>query len=248
MKLLSSIPNAVTNAVAFEDRLSGVWRYEFGDPINDFGAIGSHTFPTVELLFKAIKIARDRLTNKDFLKWLSQLFNQSQHLSRLEEIAPIFRLQDDVGVIPDVDGPKGNVDWEILVPSLPSIFLEVKLRHVDLADTFDQVRAGRTGQELSPKYDISFLFVNLEHKFAACNPTERLQGIWIAIWIKQERSELQAAFARLNPSKIHFALIVPQGGSGDSAFLLAQPGVRGEQVLNVFGLKHDSTMMFDRNG
>ena len=67
-ELLKFIPE-LFNAVAFQDRLTGQWRYEYGDSIEIPSVIGDHTFPLMGRLYRALKEARMRLTERDIVSW-----------------------------------------------------------------------------------------------------------------------------------------------------------------------------------
>ena len=183
-ELLKFIPK-LFNTLAFRDRLTGQWRYEYGDPIGLPSVIGDHTFPRMGRLYRALKEAHMRLTEKDMAKWCEKLFNPAQHQDILEEMAPIYHLEDGIGVFPERKISQTNntdIDWELIVPNLPNFFLEVKHRKFDLEAGLREIisRLPETSQPGKPTHDTDLLFVNLEKKFESCKPRDRLQGAWIS--------------------------------------------------------------------
>jgi hypothetical protein len=50
------------------------------------------------------------------------------------------------------------------------------------------------------------MFKSIEGKFNVADPDVQLQGAWITTHIKQNRAEIDNAFAALDPAKVHFAL------------------------------------------
>ena len=247
-ELLETIPQEYQTSSAFLDSLQSmdVWRYDFGDPANEPMITGTHTFPTVSRLFCSIQSAKERMLNPDFEIWTKKLWNFSQHQSTLEEFSPILHLHTGIGVIPEVTGESGNIDWELLVPWLPSVLLEVKYRHVDF---IEQLRRINPNSKIvpAPTHDANMMFASLIHKFQSSDPEQQLQGAWIATQIKQERNELQVAFDNLDASRIHFAFLVPPGAKNKSCYLLTRNGIQREELLRIFGFIHsENTMTFDR--
>ena len=247
--VLSAIPDEALNCLAFQDSLSGIWRYEFGNASRESPAIGDHTFPKLQRLLRAITTAQSRMFAEDYKRWSSRLWNETQHQSVLEELAPIFHLQGDIGVFPEVPSGRGNVDWELLIPNFPSnrFLLEVKLRHGDLDTHIKEIAANPHSFLNAPQTDADDLFKNLEHKFDDNKPSDILQGAWIATWVKPEVSAVTASFRKL-PDRVHFALIVPPGADHGATFLLTREyqAIPRTHILNVFGLRHDPSLVYGR--
>ncbi len=172
----------------------------------------------------------------------------------LEELAPILCLQSDVGVTPNVTGKSSggssahDIDWELDIPSFHEkrFLLEVKLRHGDLSAHLEEIVASASGLVHAPRTDPDNFFANIAHKFENNNPCDVLQGAWVATWIKPERSAINTAFNRL-PECVHFVLIVPPGVRQRSAYLLSRdsPDVSRTQILEIFGLHHDPSLLFE---
>jgi hypothetical protein len=246
-KLLSKIPQEVAVRFAFKDKLSQNWLYDFGDPIGDPRIIGTHTFPRVSHLVNALKEADERLTLKDNQRWLGNLWNKSKnpsnHMSMLEEISPLYHLVNNFGVFPNIKSGAGDVDWELIGSNIPSIYLEVKYRHGDLHRMLKKIMENPNSSPQSPR-DADILFASLEHKFDICNPSARLQGVWIATHVKHEKARIQTAFNRFDPKALHFALIVSPGAKDKTAFLLIQPGLPGQSILDIFGFEHNPEKVF----
>ncbi len=248
-ELLKFIPK-LFNTRAFRDRLTGQWRYEYGDPIGLPSVIGDHTFPRMGRLYRALKEAHMRLTEKDMAKWCEKLFNPAQHQDILEEMAPIYHLEDGIGVFPEQKISQTNntdIDWELIVPNLPNFFLEVKHRKFDLEAGLREIisRLPKTSQPGKPTHDTDLLFVNLEKKFESCKPRDRLQGAWISTSLKQNEAQVRSSFNRIHDDQLHFALLVAPGAEDNAAYLLTRPGIPGQHILDIFNLRHKPEKVFD---
>ena len=183
-------------------------------------------------------------------KWLEKLFNPAQHQDILEEMAPIYHLQDNVGVFPERKTSQTNdtdIDWELIVPNLPNFFLEVKHRKFDLKQGLIDIisRLPETSQPNKPTHDTDLLFVNLEKKFEPCKPRDRLQGAWISTSLKQNEAQMRASFNNIHDDQLHFALLVAPGAEDNAAYLLARPDIPGQHILDIFNLRHKPEKVFN---
>ncbi len=86
----------------------------------------------------------------------------------------------------------------------------MKSRFRDLLESIDRLESGERdsdGTAPAPVHNVSLLFQSIEQKYTSTNPALQLQGAWIVTDLKQEESELNAAFDALDRSKVHFAIL-----------------------------------------
>ncbi|HEY2853053.1 MAG TPA: hypothetical protein VGJ18_09425, partial [Gemmatimonadaceae bacterium] len=135
----------------FLDRLSSVWRYDFGDALTLPGGrrlIGTTTFPEVEILFQVLQGVRTHLTGESSRGYLLRLGMPRKHQDALVEFAPIMRLPAGAHVRHEAKGfgpANTTLDW-IIESNSVILGLEVKNRTADLLDSMTRLDAG----ELSP--------------------------------------------------------------------------------------------------
>lgn len=94
-----------------------------------------------------------------------------------------------------------------------------------------------------PNHDVQLLFRSVEPKFLAADPDERLQGVWIVTDIKQDETELWAAFDALDPAKVHFAILAD---AQSDVYILTRRPEDIPHLLSVFGASQSSRFVFDR--
>src|SRR5947209_7206164 len=124
------VPAAIRGAVCFLDRLTGSWRYDFGEPfvnLPDGGVVlGTNMYQEVDRLYDVLSCARRRLSEEKLTGYLATLANPQKHQDALIEFAPILRLADDVNVDYEVPGHgDGNrtLDWVIQTSGRPLLLL-----------------------------------------------------------------------------------------------------------------------------
>jgi hypothetical protein len=248
-KLLRLVPDLL-QSLAFQDSLTGEWCYEYGDPIGLSGLIGNHTFPDMARLHKSLVEITRRLNRSDVLVWCKKLLNLSQHQSALEEMAPIYHLDDEIQVFPERNANLNNntnADWEIVVPNLQNIFLEVKYRQHDFRLYADEIikRLPVISNLSKPNHDTDLLFKKLENKFESVDYRKRLQGAWISTFLRQDEAKIRASFNKIHDDQLHFVLLVAPGAKDNAAYLLTRPGIPGQHILDIFNLRHKPEKVFD---
>jgi hypothetical protein len=116
------IPGTIQKHPCFLDRLTGIWRYEYGKPITlQAGGtiVGTPMFPEVERLFDVLGCSEWRLRTEKLQAYLARLADPARHEDVLVEFAPILRLPDGVAVQHEVSANEdgtGTVDWSIEAP------------------------------------------------------------------------------------------------------------------------------------
>ena len=127
-RLWESIPPAIRDLPCFLDSLTGLWRYEYGEPIalSSGFMIGTPMFPDVETLFGVVGCASWRLSEPRFQEYTNRLIDKFKHEDTLTEFAPILRLPDNFQVTNEAAGSgPGNatIDWRIESPGEPPLML-----------------------------------------------------------------------------------------------------------------------------
>jgi hypothetical protein len=238
--------------LCFLDRLTSLWRYDYGEPFDnlpgDMKVFGTNMYNEVDRLFDVITFARCRLDADHLSDYLHRLKDLKKHQDYLFEFAPILRLDSSVKVDYEVAGyaeGNGTVDWLIHSEPVP-ILLDVKNRTRDLIEALVRIQLGERdpdGTGPAPAHDLSLLFRSVEPKFRKRSPSEVIHAVWIVTTIKQEESELQAAFAKLDASRVHVAIF---GDWGDDVYILANDAQAKETVLEVLHIRESRRGVFRR--
>jgi hypothetical protein len=247
------VPESIKQAPCFLDRLTGLWRYDFGEhvilPDGSF-VFGTNAFQPVDRLYDVLACARRRLPINQLNNYLARLADPRKHDDFLFEFAPILRLPVAIEVSYEVPGHgEGNrtVDWFIQPTSGPPIALEVKNRIGDLVESLTRAQAGvreADGSAPVPIHDPSLLFVDLESKYGPCAPTEIVHVGWIGTDVKQEEAELKVAFGQVDQERIHVGLL---GDWEDDVYTLSHDADAREHVMRVLGVRESRRFVFCRN-
>jgi hypothetical protein len=166
----------------------------------------------VKYLFAVIRCAGNRLSALEQRRYFGRLADPQKHRETLVEFLPILRLPGGIAADFTVLTGVGNrdVDWRIASGEGRSVLIEVKSRFRDLLESIDRLESGERdsdGTAPAPVHNVSLLFQSIEQKYTSTNPALQLQGAWIVTDLKQEESELNAAFDALDRSKVHFAIL-----------------------------------------
>lgn len=219
-QFLSALPEKLRVANCFYDKMTNLWRYEFGQP-SDLAATnqkfwGTHIWQDINVLFQSTGYAKKSLSPTKLEEYMQRLGDISKHQDALVEMYPVLR-RNDASMCFEISGEGiGNktMDWKIGPIGNRFIRLDVKNRMADLYNTMDRPNVSQP-----PQHDPELLFRSVEGKFLEANPNEFLQGVWIVTQIKQDKTKLQHAFDNLNPQKVHFAVL---GDHRDDAFVMAR--------------------------
>jgi hypothetical protein len=244
--LLATVPAQLLACGCFLDRLTGLWRYEFGEPHKVGGQLiwGVHMWLPVPVLFDVLACAHLRLSPKKCAVYAALLTDRRKHPDFLAEMFPLLRVNPAVAAEYEVAGRgAGNttVDWAIGPVSGRSILLDVKRRYADFFNQMEDIAA--SGEGSAPEHDPALLFRSIENKFLQANPDQVLQGAWIMTDIKQEASELARAFDGLDPAKVHFTILGDQ--QREIRLLTRRPEDRAF-LLDLFDCVEDSRFEFKR--
>jgi hypothetical protein len=252
-KAASILPEMIRSAACFLDRLTGLWRYDFGTAFDglpgDEIVLGTHMYQPVEHLFDVVSCAMRRLTREQLADYLKRLADPDKHDDLIVEFAPILRVDPEVALTYEVVGygeGESKVDWLISAQNSTPVALEVKNRARDLLEALARIQRGERdpdGTGPAPVHDTSLLFRNLEKKLLPRDPSEVLQGAWITTSIKQEESELRATFARLDHSRVHFAIL---GDWEEDAYILCDDSAVHETLMGILHIRQSRRFVFNR--
>jgi len=246
-EIVSIVPKALIDADAFLDKLTNLWRYEFGIPY-DIGSDfvwGTHMWVPVHCLFNALLCAHSRLSTNTCVDYMKRLANPSKHQATLVEMIPGYKTNSIVAVQFEVLGQGiGNktIDWVIGPHSGRTVLLDVKRRTADFIKQTENIGGQLIAPE--PDHDPALLFRSVEKKFESADPNLRLQGIWVVTDIKQNEKQLSDAFAALDSSKIHFAIF---GDWKPDAHVLTRRGEDEHYLRDLFHIKHSARFTFTQN-
>ncbi len=247
------LPEQLAQAPCFLDRITGLWRYDFGNPYDrppDGGTVfGTHMWQPIERLFDVILCAMQLLTPEQVESCAIRLADPNKHEDMLVEFAPVLRLSPAVTANYEVEGygeGSTTVDWLVQDGHDPSLCLDVKNRTRDLLESFIKMQRGERAPEgpaPAPTHDTGVLFRNLEEKFQPRDPKRSLQGAWITTELKQEESELRAAFAQLDRRRIHFAVL---GDWDDDVYILCDDEAIRRRIAEFLRIRESRRFVFSR--
>ncbi len=248
LNLLQSPKNNFLQSRCFLDRLTGLWRYEFGKLIickNTGKELrGDFTWPPVEILLKSLFTAFRLMDEKKFVSYIKKLVHPSNHREALAEMWPLLRIDHQTIHVefdveryspPKENGKPKNIDLLVKYQQR-TVLVEVKARTFYLLKLTD-----RDDSEATPGHKTSQLFKGVEDKFCEAKSDERLQGVWINIYVQQSYNKLIKEFNELNKNKIHFVIL---GGETENAFILTRKEEDRKLLLNLFKLNESNRFIF----
>jgi hypothetical protein len=244
--VIAMLPPNLAASGCFLDRLTGIWRYEFGLPhrVGNELIWGVHMWPRVPLLFDVLECAQRWLSPDKLRAYIALIDDIERHLIHLAEMFPMLRVRPGIPADHEVSGlGVGNrtVDWVIGAAGERRVLIDVKRR---FADFFGQMEGVAVDGGAAPQHDVGLLFRSVQGKFLPKDPAEELQGAWIVTDIQQEETELQAAFDTLDPARVHFAVI---GDERADVCLLARGVEHRRFLLDLFGLEEGTRFVFRRS-
>ena len=235
--LIPRLNARLLEAPCFLDRLTGVWKYDFGDPIDRLPAgqvaLGAHMFTPVGELVGSLLAASRRLREPGLTAYFHRLADESRHQDALVEMIPIAALGDDVKAdfeVPAEGQTHGTIDWRVSPAVGPALLFDIKNRVADLVPHLRALAAaaGASAAAPAPGHDPHVLFRRVVAKFAAHDPSDCIHGVWIFTRLKQDECSLRAAFAALDGSRVHFAVV---SNRKSECILLTRAHVDRQHVL-----------------
>lgn len=242
---LASVPPPLVDAKTFLDRMTGLWRYEFGEPYELNGELmfGVHMWLPVEHLRIALNAASSRVPAAKQPPYFARLADRGAHWTTLSEMMPGARLNARATAdfeVPGLGAGNRTVDWEIEFAGR-RIILDVKSRFTDLLKQAQ--RKDDKGFMPEPDHDPTLLFRSVEGKFLDADPDTALQGAWITTHIKQNRALLEKAFSSLPADKVHFAIF---GDWEADVHILARREEDRTFLLEAFTATESSRFTYER--
>jgi hypothetical protein len=247
-ELVALLPQKLRDAECFLDKITGLWRYEFGLPHKIGGDLmwGTHMWVPVGCLVLALSCVKRRLAADKRADYLARLADPERHQVTLVEMIPATKIDLAIRADFEVAGlGVGNrsVDWNIEPCAGRTVLLDVKRRTRDFIEQAE-LSTDEMTQAPEPRHDPGILFRSVEQKFVPADPDGRLQGVWIVTDIQQDEEKLANAFKALDSTKVHFAIL--GDWEPDACILSMRPG--DEQLLRgLFHLQPSSRYTFKRN-
>lgn len=239
-RLFAALPARLAQAECFMDRVTDLWRYEFGRPwtLGRGALLGPHVWQPVRHLVSATRCAVRLLQPPALARWMARLDDDSHHEEVLVELLPAPRFPNGVGAEFEFRTGVGNrdVDWRLTTPGERPLLFDVKRRIKDLLALAERTMAGErreNGTAPQPAHDAGLLFRSVEKKYAKVDPDVQLQGAWIVTGLKQEATDLRRAFDALDHRRVHFAVL---GGWSGGVGLLTRRVSDRSLVLGRLGL------------
>jgi len=208
------LPETLKRAPAFKDRLTGIWRYEYGIPYtigngaNQRFLLGTDQAPKVSVLFNGIRALCKHLSYEHLRQFLKRLENREKHLDLLSELDPIMRPVINFVAEYEPNGyASGNrkIDWLIKFEDDCNYLIDVKNRIKGILNFAEEIaQKGKSNVQSSAPPPIE-VFKSCEIKFL---PVKQgyLQGIWVLTNVYYDDILLQKFFNDLNDSLIQFAV------------------------------------------
>lgn len=245
--IFAQIPVPLSEVSCFFDKMTGHWRYEFGEPITLDGKLlwGTHMWLPVDKLWLTLSTAFVRLTPAELILYLKRLSEPKKHQEVLVEMRPVISLPATIpSAYEQLGYGRGNttIDWIIEPNRTREVVIDVKRRLADLIQQFGQIPQGTIMPE--PDHDPAILFRSIENKLLAADPDKRLQGAWVFTEIAQPETELQQAFEQLDPQKVHFVIL---GDWQDDALLLVKRESDRPFLVERFRLLPSSRFSFSKS-
>ena len=247
-EIISIVPTALIDAGAFLDKLTNLWRYEFGIPYdirNDF-IWGTHMWMPVYCLFNALSCAHSRLPKDKCLDYMKRLAVASKHQATLVEMIPGHKLDPSVPAqfeVPGLGVGNKTVDWVIGPHNGRTVLIDVKRRTTDFIKQTEKIGGGSVAP--APDHDPNLLFRSVEEKFKTADPNQNLQGVWIVTDIKQNEMRLSAAFIALSAiNKVHFSII---GDWKSDAYVLVTRAEDEQYLRELFHVQESTRFTFAQN-
>jgi hypothetical protein len=250
-RVVKLLPDRLKEAPCFLDRLTARWRYVYGVPFDGLQSgqlvYGTHMYLEASLLFDILSCAEKRLPPDVLKNCLTVVGDPIKHGNALIEFAPILRLDSAYIIEYEVHG-EGNftIDWLISAPGERRLLLEVKNRVKDIYEGLCnlQLNTAKTSNAVpEPAHDHNFLFCGVEKKFPISDVSKVVQGVWIKTEVKQEETELYDAFERLDPQRIHFAVL---GDWENDAYIMAHDEETRHLVARLLHVKESRRFVFLR--
>lgn len=250
-RLLDLLSSELRGARVFEDKLSGQFLYNFGNPI-DVGQDVYHCFGgvenlNIEFLYQACLLADKFLAPQQINVFKNKIKDKNNHENYIFELRPLLNLKEGVAVEHESkkwSNEDKNVDWcftdndlNILIEVKNRIKSEIKLLE-NISDTLKKYYGRQINEieKFSPP-DPHDLFKSVIEKFKIRDNQNFLQGCWINTGVLQDKNKLIKSFNDLDSQKIQFAII---SSWDNKAYILVKDDSYKSKLLEIFGLKESN--------
>lgn len=244
--IISIVPKTLIEAGAFLDKMTGLWRYEFGVPYDIAESLvwGTHMWVPVESLFKALFCAHSRISKNKMTTYFVELADPKKHQNKLAEMIPAAKVGTNAPVdfeVPGLGAGNRTVDWVIGPQDGRTVLVDVKRRTTDFIKQTESIETANAAPE--PSHDPTLLFRSVEQKFLSADPDLQLQGAWIVTDVKQEENWLMQAFTTLDESKVHFVIL---GDWKPDAYVLTRRDIDRQFLLELFRIYSSNRFTFQK--
>ena len=159
--LLAIVPQRLISSACFLDKMTGLWRYEFGIPYDIAKKFvwGTHMWVAADRLFFALSTAYSRLPEDKRTAYLERLAAPDRHQATLVEMIPAHKVDPTVQMTFEVAGLGAGdraVDWVIGPQGGRTTLLDVKQRTTDFIQQAERISAEGAAPE--PDHDPALLF------------------------------------------------------------------------------------------
>lgn len=242
--LVRALPDGVRGAPCFLDPLTGLWRYEYGEPIaleRGRVVVGTQMFPPINTLLEALVVVSQRLDPDQMRVYMGRLADRGRHQDVLAEMAPLRDVPLDVPVqfeVPAVGGT--TIDWAIRPDGEPITLLDVKNRILDIIGQLGSMPPD--AEEVpAPAHDHGRMIRGVQHKFEPVDPTERQQGVWVTTILAQREDLISAAFDLLDADRVHFLVL---NNTHREGLIISRSGVDKGRLYRLFGIAERPDLVF----
>jgi hypothetical protein len=243
VELLNLLPQPVKEAPVWFDKMTKLWRYEYGLPYDRLPELtlisGTNVHLPVDELYSALRIADKRLKRDQLRTFLKRLSDSGKHSDVLFEMRPIRDVSAKLQADYEVSGLGiGNTtcDWQVKGRFINVVF-DVKNRTKSFIEHMKQIipdlnKGVANIQPTAPNPED--LFKSVENKLEERCYFSQLQGVWIHSDIKEDEEKLTLYFKNtLNRKKVHFAIL---SDWENDAFILARSNIIENALKRIFRL------------
>jgi len=242
--IVSLIAVELLNQELSYDQFSDQVRYSYGEPFRHNGipfAYGTSQMPLLKHFTLAFICASKVLTEDEFRKYCSFLFNPEKHSDALLEMRPLLSAQKPEDIKYETPGRDNKtIDWLIKYPE-NTLLLEVKNRTGSTYQHLIEI-AQTSGMVSEPETNPKMFFKSTFSKFNRVNSSNVLQGAWIYVDIKENREKLDEYFdSYIDPDLMQFYII---GGWDFECYIKARNENQKKLLVEKFRIVESDRYVF----
>lgn len=217
IELLKLLPIDLKRTNVWLDKITNIWRYDYGLPLDnlpeDMIVFGTGVSLPVLELYHSIKLADKHLTRLQLMVFIKRLEDKGKHTDVLFEMRPLLYLSKGFSPkfeVPGFGDKNTTLDWFIKGKGIKLAF-DVKNRTRSLIKGLESIipRMNKGEQHLdSPPPDPKYLFRSVENKLERVSSFRRIQGVWIQTEVKEKEDDFISFFRKkLDKKKTHFVIL-----------------------------------------